>query len=1000
MKKLLALCLTAVIILAMMPIIGVSAAENLVLAVNDVTADPGQEVTVTLSIEENPGVTFVQAKIGYMTEAFEVVSIETLTLAGKPTSNGPLTANPLSITWTDSLADTTEVGALANITFRVKEDVAPGKYVLTVRGVEDNIFNVAFDAVPFTTTNGSITVNCLHKETTTHSAVESTCIEAGNEEYVTCNVCGEVVEGSDAKLPLADHTWVEVVEDKYLNTEATCTDKSTYFKSCSVCGIASDVAFETGDLLEHTWAEVVDDKYLVSAATCTSKAVYNKSCSVCGVATDEPFEAGEVLPHAWAEVVADDYFATEATCIAKATYFKSCPDCGAVSDDTFEVGEFADHSYGDWFVAVKPTFTSTGVSEKVCSVCDDTVSEEIPVRIPAEFSVSVSDSRVAPGGEIDVVVSLDSNPGITGASLWLDYDSTMFEIVEFVDAALDGRSVECSETDNDPAIIRWIGYDDSIATGTLVTITFRVKDDAVDGVYDITLSTNQDEVFDKDFDDVAYNLTNSSIKVSTRCPDDEHVWKQEVADEYLATVATCSLKATYYLSCSECDAIADATFEAGEFDANNHVGTTTTHPAVESTCTVAGNEEYVTCDDCGAVVAGSDADLPLVDHVYIEVVADEYLAAEATCTSVATYFVSCSECGEAGDDTFEVGEVLEHTWADVVADEYLISEANCIDRAVYYKSCSLCGETNLKAAFVDGNPIPDVHVGTTTIHAAVESTCIEAGNEEYVTCDDCGAVIEGSDAKLPLAEHTWAEVADEKYLVTEATCVSNAVYNKSCSVCGEASEETFEIGEAAGHAWVEVVADEYLVSEATCTAKATYYKSCSLCDAVSEETFEAGELAAHTYDSDDDYTCNACTFTRAPQAPVIESSTTVSITLVATEGYEYSIDGINWQSSNVFENLAPQVEYTLYQRIAATETHDASDKSEALVTETTVLLGDVNADGVVNGKDTVILAQYVNGWDVEVLNVACDIDGDGVINGKDQTLLVRHLNGWDVEYFK
>ena len=40
-------------------------------------------------------------------------------------------------------------------------------------------------------------------------------------------------------------------------------------------------------------------------------------------------------------------------------------------------------------------------------------------------------------------------------------------------------------------------------------------------------------------------------------------------------------------------------------------------------------------------------------------------------------------------------------------------------------------------------------------------------------------------------EHVYdQEKADEKYLVSEATCTSKAVYKKSC-VCGEVGEETF-----------------------------------------------------------------------------------------------------------------------------------------------------------------------------------------------------------------
>ena len=34
-------------------------------------------------------------------------------------------------------------------------------------------------------------------------------------------------------------------------------------------------------------------------------------------------------------------------------------------------------------------------------------------------------------------------------------------------------------------------------------------------------------------------------------------------------------------------------------------------------------------------------------------------------------------------------------------------------------------------------------------------------------------------------------------------------------------------------------------------------------------------------------------------------------------GYEYSINGIDWQSSTTFYNLMPLTEYSLYQRIAA-----------------------------------------------------------------------------------
>ena len=57
-----------------------------------------------------------------------------------------------------------------------------------------------------------------------------------------------------------------------------------------------------------------------------------------------------------------------------------------------------------------------------------------------------------------------------------------------------------------------------------------------------------------------------------------------------------------------------------------------------------------------------------------------------------------------------------------------------------------------------------------------------------------------------------------------------------------------------------------------------------------------------------------------PDAPIVLERTYNSITLVATEGYEYSIDdGETWQSSPVFTGLLPSNIYSFIQRVARTE---------------------------------------------------------------------------------
>ncbi len=65
-----------------------------------------------------------------------------------------------------------------------------------------------------------------------------------------------------------------------------------------------------------------------------------------------------------------------------------------------------------------------------------------------------------------------------------------------------------------------------------------------------------------------------------------------------------------------------------------------------------------------------------------------------------------------------------------------------------------------------------------------------------------------------------------------------------------------------------------------------------------------------------------------PAAPTAANVTENSITLAATDGYEYSIDGINWQTSPVFTGLESNKQYTFYQRIAGDENHEPSPASQ------------------------------------------------------------------------
>ena len=101
----------------------------------------------------------------------------------------------------------------------------------------------------------------------------------------------------------------------------------------------------------------------------------------------------------------------------------------------------------------------------------------------------------------------------------------------------------------------------------------------------------------------------------------------------------------------------------------------------------------------------------------------------------------------------------------------------------------------------------------------------------------------GSDADLCL--HDWQEIADDKYLISPASCQSTAIYNSVCSKCGELGSP-FEYGEGGAHLYIEKATADYLISEATCTQYATYRVSCEYCGKMGVETFTAGVMKEHS----------------------------------------------------------------------------------------------------------------------------------------------------------
>lgn len=65
-----------------------------------------------------------------------------------------------------------------------------------------------------------------------------------------------------------------------------------------------------------------------------------------------------------------------------------------------------------------------------------------------------------------------------------------------------------------------------------------------------------------------------------------------------------------------------------------------------------------------------------------------------------------------------------------------------------------------------------------------------------------------------------------------------------------------------------------------------------------------------------------------------------------------------------------------------------------------IMYGDVNQDGKVNGVDAILMARYLAKWDLSFSSaqmLAMDVNGDGKVNGIDAIILARYLAKWDIK---
>ena len=321
-----------------------------------------------------------------------------------------------------------------------------------------------------------------------------------------------------------------------------------------------------------------------------------------------------------------------------------------------------------------------------------------------------------------------------------------------------------------------------------------------------------------------------------------HAFTAEKAEEqYLKSGSTCEGQAEYYKSCDTCGLSSKGLKDEATFVSGNVLG----HDwgEAEYTWSMVGDvmcSATKACKKCPKSISA------------VSNVATYAVVTPATClTDGLGRYTATFTVDDFPTQTKEVTlPATGHDWGET---EYTWTPTEtgytCTAKRVCKKD-----ETHVETEDV-----------TATYTVVTEPTCLTAGLGRYQASFEADWAEDASkDVPLSALDHDWGAWKsngdgthtricsnDSSHTETDdcsggtATCTELA----TCTTCGET------YGELAAHDFTAEVAEEdYLKSEATCTEAAVYYKSCTACGLTSEgteqeDTFQSGDPLGHDYDT-------------------------------------------------------------------------------------------------------------------------------------------------------
>ena len=320
MKKVVALILTFVFCLSVLPSNFSLASQTNTVSLSKVSAIQGQSVAVEMRVERNTGIAGLIVSIGFDEEVFTLTDVV----------NGGLfdtVTNKKNIVFSNSSGmNSSEDGLLATLTFSVEDAAELNEYpiTITIHECTDEELNDVACTVEF----GSITVECAHKNVEEIAGTAPTCLQVGLTAGFRCSACGSWLVPQE-EIPALGHEYTGQI------IRPTCTEQ----------GYTKYVCIRGDDEYYDDYVDPIPHDFSILQADAEQHWF---ECSYgCGVTSEKTTHYGGI-----------------ATC-ADPAY---CIDCGT------SYGELApnNHAGGTYLVGQKEAthFEAGYTGDVYCSGCD------------------------------------------------------------------------------------------------------------------------------------------------------------------------------------------------------------------------------------------------------------------------------------------------------------------------------------------------------------------------------------------------------------------------------------------------------------------------------------------------------------------------------------------------------------------------------------------------------------------------------------------------------